>query len=134
VRTPRRRDQSSLIRRRAIYDAYLASRAWRQRRKAWYAARLTQRGIPPTCLVCDREWSLREGHLHHLTYMRVGAEDDRDLVPLCARHHHRLHEVLERSPCWRTLGQEQASMRIIATLRRPERQRPSPAAATVAAR
>jgi hypothetical protein len=118
VRTPRRRDRRNLIRRRAVYDTYLASHAWRNRRKAWYSAWLTQRGTPPACLVCDREWSLRNGHLHHLTYMRIGDEDDRDLVPLCARHHRRLHEVLETSTCWRMLGREQASLRIIALLRR----------------
>ena len=67
MRTPRRRDGGTHIRRQAVYDAYLASHAWRQRRKAWYAAWLTQRGTPPACLVCDREWSLRNGHLHHLT-------------------------------------------------------------------
>lgn len=118
MRTPRRRDRPKSIRRRAVYDAYLASHAWRDRRKAWYAAWLTQRGTAPVCLVCDREWGLRNGHLHHLTYMRIGDEDDRDLVPLCARHHRRLHEVLERSTYWRTLGREQASLRIIAQLRR----------------
>ncbi|SDP19010.1 hypothetical protein SAMN04489867_1679 [Pedococcus dokdonensis] len=118
MRTPRRRDRRNLIRRRAVYDAYLASHAWRDRRKAWYAAWLTQRGISPACLVCDREWSLRNGHLHHLTYLRIGDEDDRDLVPLCARHHRRLHEVMERSTHWRTLGREQASLRIITLLRR----------------
>jgi hypothetical protein len=117
VRTLRRRDRGTVIRRRAVYDAYLASHTWRQRRKAWYAAWLTRAGPPPACLVCDREWSLRNGHLHHLTYMRIGDEDDRDLVPLCARHHRRLHEVLEKSPWWRKVGREQASLQIIALLR-----------------
>lgn len=118
MRTPPRRDRPKSIRRRAVYDAYLASHAWRDRRKAWSAAWLTQRGTSPGCLVCDREWGLRTGHLHLLTYMRIGHEDDRDLVPLCARHHRRLHEVLETSTYWRTLGREQASLRIIALLRR----------------
>lgn len=117
MRTLRRRDRGTVIRRRAVYDAYLASHAWRQRRKAWYAAWLTRAGTPPACLVCNREWSLRNGHLHHLTYMRIGDEDDRDLVPLCARHHRRLHEVLEKSTWWRKVGREQASLQIIALLR-----------------
>jgi hypothetical protein len=122
-----------MIRRRAVYDAYLASHGWRARRKAWYAAWLTTHGTPPVCLVCDRAWSLRSGHLHHLTYARLGAEDDRDLVPLCARHHRRLHEVLDRSSYWRTLRREQASLRIIAMLRRSERppSRPATGAAAV---
>jgi hypothetical protein len=122
-----------MIRRRAVYDAYLASHGWRQCRKAWYAAWLTAHGTPPVCLVCDRAWSLRSGHLHHLTYARLGAEDDRDLVPLCARHHRRLHEVLDRSSYWRTLGREQASLRIIAMLRRSERPPTGPPARADAA-
>ena len=70
--------------RSGAYDAYLVSDTWRARRKAWYAAWLTRCGTPPACLVCDQEWNLRSGHLHHLTYERLGHEDDEDLVPLCA--------------------------------------------------
>jgi hypothetical protein len=103
--------------RRAQYDAYLASRTWRARRKAWYAAWLTRHGTPPTCLVCDRAWCLRAGHLHHLTYMRIGDERDDDLVPLCARHHRELHTVLDRSAGWRRLGRRQATVGIIGLLR-----------------
>jgi hypothetical protein len=106
------------IHRRAVYDSYLASRAWRDRRRAWYAAWLTRAGTPPTCLVCDRQWSPKSGHLHHLTYVRIGDEDDADLVPLCSRDHRRLHDVLERSPSWRRLGRAQASIGIMAMLRR----------------
>ena len=116
MRTSRRRDRRTHIRRRTDYDAYLASHAWRTRRKTWYAAWLTSHGTPPLCLVCGRAWSLRSGHLHHLTYMRIGAEEDRDLVPLCARHHRRLHQVLEASRSWRTLGREQSSLAIIGLL------------------
>jgi hypothetical protein len=111
------------IHRRAVYQSYLASRAWRDRRRAWYAAWLTQAGTPPACLVCDRAWSPKSGHLHHLTYERIGNEDDTDLVPLCAHHHRRLHAVLERSPSWRRLGRAQASVGIIALLRRRQRPR-----------
>lgn len=106
------------IHRRAVYQSYLASRAWRDRRRAWYAAWLTKAGTPPTCLVSDHQWSPKTGHLHHLTYVRIGNEDDTDLVPLCARDHRRLHDVLESSPSWRRLGRAQASVGIIAMLRR----------------
>lgn len=103
--------------RRASYDAYLTSHVWRARRKAWSAAWLTGCGTPPACLVCDREWSLRSGHLHHLTYQRIGDEEDEDLVPLCAQHHRQLHRVLEESAGWRQLGRRQASAGIIGLLR-----------------
>ncbi len=110
--TPDRR-----IHRRAVYQSYLASRAWHDRRRAWYLAWLTRAGTPPACLVCDRLWSPKTGHLHHLTYVRIGDEEDADLVPLCSRDHRRLHEVLERSPSWRRLGRAQASIGIIGMLR-----------------
>ena len=106
------------IHRRAFYQRYLASRGWRDRRRAWYAAWLTAMGTAPACLVCDRQWSPKTGHLHHLTYVRLGHEDDTDLVPLCARDHRHLHEVLERSQGWRRRGRAQASIGIIAMLRR----------------
>ena len=106
------------IHRRAVYRSYLASRAWRDRRRAWYAAWLTKAGTPPTCLACDHQWSPKTGHLHHLTSVRIGTEDDTDLVPLCSQDHRRLHDVLESSPSWRRLGRAQASIGIIAMLRR----------------
>ena len=103
--------------RSGAYDAYLVSDAWRDRRKAWYAAWLTRCGTPPACLVCDEEWSLSSGHLHHLTYERLGHEYDKDLVPLCASHHRRLHRLLEESAGWRRLGRRQASVGIVGLLR-----------------
>lgn len=109
------------IHRRAVYQSYLASRTWRDRRRAWYAGWLAQAGTPPTCLVCDRAWSPRSGHLHHPTFERIGNEDVTDLVPLCAHHHRQLHAVLECSPSWRRLGRAQASIGIIALLRRRQR-------------
>ena len=111
----RRVDQ---IARRAAYDAYLTSGGWRARRRAWYAAWLTSHGTPPQCLVCDRVWCPRSGHLHHLTYIRIGREADEDLIPLCARDHRQLHRVLEHSPGWRHLSRRQATLGIIALLRR----------------
>ena len=106
------------IHRRAVYQSYLASRAWRDRRRAWYAAWLTSAGTPPSCLVCERKWSPKTGHLHHLTYVRIGNEEDTDLVALCARDHRRLHDVLEKSQSWRRLGRAQASLGVVAMLQR----------------
>lgn len=106
------------INRRAGYATYLTSKGWKTRRRAWYAAWLTAHGTPPLCLVCDRTWSPRTGHLHHLTYVRLGREHDEDLVPLCAPAHRRLHTVLDTSPGWRRIGRRGASLGIIASLRR----------------
>ena len=113
------------IGRRAVYDAYLASKSWRDRRKAWYAAWLTRHGTPPACLVCEKTWSPRTGHLHHLTYLRLGGEHNEDLVPLCGMHHRRLHEVWDHSPGWRRLGRAQGSLGMIGMLRRHHTAQPA---------
>ena len=75
TRPTNRRRRVDQIARRAAYDAYLTSGGWRARRHAWYAAWLTSHGTPPQCLVCDRVWCPRSGHLHHLTYIRIGREE-----------------------------------------------------------
>jgi hypothetical protein len=64
---------------------------------------------------------VRSGHLHHLTYQRLGAEEPADLMPLCGRDHGRLHDVLDGSPSWRRHGREAATVGIIGVLRRSER-------------
>ena len=117
-RKPRDRSPDRIAR-RAAYDAYLTSGTWRARRRAWYAAWLTLHGTPPKCLVCERVWRLRSGHLHHLTYARIGREDDADLAPLCATDHRQLHQVLDHSAGWRRVSRREASLAIIAHLRRP---------------
>ena len=123
MRTPRRSSRWSADRvaRRAVYAAYMNSKAWQDKRRAWYSRWVTLTGSPPVCLVCGRRWSVRSGHLHHLTYQRLGAEEPEDLVQLCGRDHNRLHDLLDASPSWRRLGREAATIGIIAMLRRSER-------------
>ena len=123
MRTPRRgsRWSAGRVRRRAGYAAYMNSKAWQDKRRSWYARWVTLTGSPPVCLVCGRRWSARSGHLHHLTYQRLGAEEPEDLMPLCNRDHTRLHDLLESSPSWRRLGRATATVGIIGVLRRCER-------------
>jgi 5-methylcytosine-specific restriction endonuclease McrA len=103
--------------RRARYDSYLASRAWHDKRRSWYAAWLTIAGIEPRCLVCGRLWTLKAGHLHHTTYARLGDEDLSDLVPLCQADHRKLHRLLDSHTTWLRTNRATASAAIIATLR-----------------
>ena len=110
-RTPRPRG------RRASYDNYLASRAWSDKRKQWYAAWLSSAGIEPSCLVCGRRWALKSGHLHHTTYARLGDESLSDLVPLCRRDHRALHAVIDSTPTWRRTDRRTATAALIAVLR-----------------
>ena len=122
MRTPRLRSRWSADRvaRRAFYAAYMNSKAWQDKRRAWYARWVTLTGSTPVCLVCGRNWSVRSGHLHHLTYQRLGSEEPADLMPLCGRDHARLHDVLDASSSWRRLGREAATVGIIEMLRRSE--------------
>ena len=123
MRTPRRgsRWSADRVARRAQYAAYMDSKAWQDKRRDWYARWVTLTGSPPVCLVCGRRWSVRSGHLHHLTYQRLGAEELKDLSQLCGRDHARLHSVLDRSPSWRRMGRAAATVGIIGMLRRSER-------------
>jgi len=120
VRTPRAGSRWSRgrITRRALYAAYMDSAAWQEKRRQWYHHWVGVHESPPHCLVCRRQWSLRTGHLHHVTYMRLGFEEVEDLIPLCAAHHARLHEVFDRSSAWRRQGRAAASHGIVAMLRR----------------
>ena len=106
------------ITRRAQYAAYMGSVAWQEKRRDWYQHWRSTHHSAPMCLVCGCRWSLRSGQLHHVTYMRLGNEEPDDLVPLCAAHHARLHELWDGSPQWRALGRATATYGIIALLRR----------------
>ena len=108
------------ITRRAQYAAYMSSIAWQEKRRDWYQQWTSTHHSPPVCLVCGCRWSLRSGQLHHVTYMRLGAEEPDDLVPLCAAHHTRLHQLWDRSPRWRALGRAASTHGIITALRRLE--------------
>ncbi len=120
MRTPRAgsRWSNGRITRRAQYAAYLDSVAWQQKRREWYQHWTSTQSCAPACMVCGYRWSLRSGHLHHLTYMRLGAEEPEALVALCPQHHVRLHEVWDGSTQWRRLGRTAATVGIIAMLRR----------------
>jgi len=64
--------------------------------------------------------------------MRLGNEEPDDLVPLCAAHHARLHQLWDGSPQWRALGRATATYGIIALLRRRLQEQPEdPPAAEV---
>ena len=120
MRTPRAGSRGSRdrITRRAVYAAYMNSAAWQEKRRHWYHHWVGLHETGPQCLVCGRQWSLRTGHLHHVTYMRLGSEELEDLIPLCAAHHAHLHEVFDRSAQWRRQGRAAASHAIVAMLHR----------------
>ena len=123
MRAPRRSSRWSRrrLQRRGQYDAYLNSAAWYCKREQWYFQWQQETGTEPLCAVCGQVWTLREGHLHHRTYTRLGHELLTDVVPLCATDHARLHDLWDAHPSWRTTGRATATLGIIAALRRQRR-------------
>lgn len=95
----------------------MASPAWSAARRAWRRQWLAAFGTEPTCRICGGAWTLRAGHLHHRTYIRLGAEHFTDILPVCAACHGELHAVLDRYVGWRRYGRAAATDAIIARLR-----------------
>lgn len=70
------------------YQEYMRSPAWAATKAKWRERRPRRR----RCEVCgDRHYDL-----HHRTYVRLGCERLRDLVPLCERHHKAVHRLQDR--------------------------------------
>jgi len=99
----------------------LNSPAWYRKRQQWYSLWRERTGTEPLCAVCGQVWTLRDGHLHHRTYARLGDEHPTDLVPLCTADHVKLHDLWDAHASWRTTGRATATLGIIAALRRQRR-------------
>jgi 5-methylcytosine-specific restriction endonuclease McrA len=119
MRDPRPGSRWSLGRlaRRHAYLSWSCSPGWRARRTRWLVEWRTRYGCEPTCVVCGAPWSLRDDDLHHVSYLRLGAEAFSDLWPACRGCHEALHLVWDASPAWRALGREAASAGIVVALR-----------------
>jgi hypothetical protein len=103
------------------YAAYMASRTWQRRRRAWLRHwRATHPSADPACVVCDRAWTLTDD-LHHASYDQLGNERDADLVPMCRPCHKALHHILDQSGHWRAMPRRTATARIVTTLRNTRR-------------
>jgi 5-methylcytosine-specific restriction endonuclease McrA len=65
------------------YYAYIESKAWKKRRKAFLDA------VGRACDICG---STEKIQVHHRTYVNLGCERDADLQPLCQGCHENQHE------------------------------------------
>jgi hypothetical protein len=101
---------------RRRYATYMRSREWQQRRRAWLRTFRRRHGHDPSCVVCDRTWTL-EHDLHHASYDNLGAEGDEDLLPACRGCHEALHRILDCSRAWRAMPRPAATAGIISVLR-----------------
>lgn len=79
--TPKIKDNPKLTR-REIYNNYMHSQAWRDRR---------QRALILANFKCERCGSKENLHVHHLTYMHFGNELDSELKVLCRPCHNWVH-------------------------------------------
>ena len=72
--------------RKLEYDAYMGSKAWRDKRREYWDSELMRE-----CYFCGRPWENFKGmELHHRTYERFQQEHLEDLVPLCPTPCHSL--------------------------------------------
>lgn len=74
----------------AGYAAYIRSEEWQAVRHRFWASRL-----PKECYCCGRKDGPKD--LHHRTYKNLGAENLRDLVPLCRQCHDDVHDLVRRT-------------------------------------
>lgn len=77
------------------YQDYIHSSEWKEFRSRYFQ-------------VCHRKCRVCDAHniivLHHLTYDRVGQEEFGDVVPLCDRCHHLIHDrCTGKGHNWRAL-------------------------------
>lgn len=98
----------------AFYARYRKGSAWADVASLWLADEARATGQPPRCAVCG----LTFVELHHACYSRAGAERHDDLVALCPAHHRALHELWAVHPAWRQVARREATVGIIAQLRR----------------
>jgi hypothetical protein len=68
------------------YKDYLKSNHWKNKKNQHYRKASSRR----VCFVCGEADNL---HVHHNTYENINNEKLQDLVTLCQKHHHELHEV-----------------------------------------
>jgi hypothetical protein len=106
------------VRFRGCYAADIDSPGWFRRRERWHADHLALTGAEPVCAVCGPARRRRDGDPHHRSYHRLGNDHHHDLLPLCREHHHALHELWDTCPAWRRLGRDNATVGIVAALRR----------------
>lgn len=66
------------------YERYIHSDSWVARRALYF------RTHDRKCLRCE---SREKIHLHHMTYERMGAELDEDMIPLCEPCHALVHKI-----------------------------------------
>lgn len=86
----------------ARYAKWMASPAWRARRREWVREE-TARAGGVWCALCSQPWRPDAGDLHHLSYRRLGHERHEELMAMCRPCHEALHRVIDASPAWQRL-------------------------------
>ncbi len=87
---------------RQRYEEYIASPAWGEKRRRYFASKL-----PQGCVVCGAD----RVQLHHRTYRRLGREKLQDLVPLCQPCHSAGHDLARRLEAAGMVGRTRSGRR-----------------------
>jgi hypothetical protein len=69
------------VARRSVTATYMKPDASQDKRRSWYARWATLTASSLVFPVCGQKWSVRCGHLHQLSYQRLGAGDVGELTP-----------------------------------------------------
>lgn len=69
---------------RTVYDTYISSKKWEQRRNLFW------QNHPKRCEACGTHSFIQ---LHHMDYEKLGDEPDNHLVALCSVHHADYHSL-----------------------------------------
>lgn len=73
------------------YHEYLRCDHWIAFRNAYFQSH------DKTCWHCHSNYKTC---LHHITYDRIGAETDNDVIPLCRHCHIRVHDLIKERKAW----------------------------------
>ena len=73
------------------HDKYLNSATWSKKREEVFAH------YGRKCASCDSTVHLSVHHISYITYNKKGKGKElmRELIPLCRRHHHLVHELIK---------------------------------------
>lgn len=88
------------------YQQYLNSPEWVARRTLYFSKHAKE------CFGCGTREAI---DLHHHTYVRLGREQDSDLIPVCREHHFLIHQHHNRTGGSLTI----ATFEVLALLRDP---------------
>lgn len=110
---------------RAPSTGYLASLAWRRRRRAFLDHELHTKGAV-RCACCNEALNDRTADVHHLAYRGVqqredgtwlSDERDEELMAMCRWCHERMHTLMDNDRGWSRMNRADATVAVVKVMR-----------------